>query len=55
MIVAYGPFRTAIAAWIRHLIGAKFIVEIPQLLAQFTAGAIAATTSRAPALHSPPS
>lgn len=30
VVVAYGPFRTAIAAWIlRHLIGAKFIVEIP--------------------------
>lgn len=30
LVVSYGPFRTAFAAWIlRHLIGAKFIVEIP--------------------------
>jgi glycosyltransferase involved in cell wall biosynthesis len=30
LVVAYGPFRTAFAAWIlRHLIGARFIVEIP--------------------------
>ena len=30
VVVAYGPFRTAIAAWLlRHLIGARFIVEIP--------------------------
>src|SRR5688572_1993439 len=30
VVVAYGPFRTAIAAWmLRYLIGARFIVEIP--------------------------
>ena len=30
LVVAYGPFRTAFAAWLlRHLIGARFIVEIP--------------------------